>query len=454
MSMNDRAHPEQPIACTAASPAYRAHALVLAESFLEHHPEARFALVDLGCFDEHGAERQLLEPPDERIEVLHPAELLGGEEELRRLAMAFSLQGLAGALKPRVLRALLARERGPVVLIDADICVFGSLEPVAELAREHGTVVTPHLITPLLEAEYPTLLAGVFNTGFVAVAEGAEPLLDWWVERTRRESLFRPQRGLVWEQAWLGIAPAFFPLHVLRDAGVNAMTRELHDGDVEWHDGEPRLGGRPLACFHFSGPYDPLEPGYLLATASSGDAVIERRGRLALGELPWLDLARRPGARRMSELYAERLLAAGFEEARATPAPFSALPGPPILHRAIREAFRTALLEVEESGGEQPPNPFAEASADQLLAWLAEPAAADGPPQLSRLLSGLWSSHAGAAAAFPRVPGEDTTAFIAWARRAALPPPAALPPALRAAPESAGKRRGRKGLIGRLRAGR
>lgn len=432
--------PASPLtACTLASPAYLAHARVMAETFLEHHPEARVLLADLGAFDAEGKAREAFVSSDPRIETVHPVELFGDEAELRRLALAYSLQGLAGAGKPRLLRTALERAGGTVLLIDADIAVYRRLDDVVETTARHPVVVTPHLSRPLIEAEVPTLTAGVYNTGFVAVAGGAEPLLDWWIERTRRESVFRPARGMVWEQSWLGIAEAFFDLHMLRDPGINAMTRELLDQDISWRGESPWLGGRPLGCFHFSGPYDPAEPRFLLATSSSGDAVVHRRGRLAATELPWLDLERRPGAARLSREYAERLLAAGFEHQRSVAAPFSGLPGPEAIHRGIRDAYRTALLAAEAAGGAPPPNPFAGGDWDELIAWLGEPEPGDPDAALSRLMAGVWRSHAGAASVFPRIPGPDATAFLRWASRRLLPPPEAMPPGLH--PRAARSRR-------------
>ena len=416
-------------ACTVASPAYRAHAQVLAESFFEHNPGGKFVLADLSAVAPDGTVGRVTAAEDERIEVIHPAELAGSEEELARIGMAYSTQGLAGALKPRLLAHLRARGEQVVILIDSDICVYGSLDPVAERALASGTVVTPHMIRPLLEAEYPTMLAGVFNTGFVAVGPGSEPLLEWWTERTRRECVFRPHRGLVWEQSWLGIAPAFFGVDVLRDAGVNAMTRELLDGsDVTWEGNTPYLAGRPLLCFHFSGPYDPQDPEFLLATAPSGVGVVQRGNMHGIGNLHWLSLAERPGAARMSREYGRRLLAAGYGTARSAPAPFTELPGNQGGHRAMRDAYRSALVEFEAGTAEEPPNPFAGSGEDEFIDWLAQPLVGEGDADdaVSRFMLGLWNVNSGGGV-FTEVPGRDSAAFVSWASERLLPPVGGIP---------------------------
>ena len=183
----------------------------------------------------------------EGVEVLDPRRGARRPARLDRLGFAYTTQGLAGALKVRLLRHLIERGSGPAMLIDSDICVYGPLDDLAERAAAEGAQLTTHLITPHAEAEAPTLLAGTFNSGFLVVAERDRELLDWWEQRTARHCIFRPAAGLVWEQSWLGLAPAFFAVNVLRDAGVNAMTRELLDHDVEWRGDVPRAR-RPAAA--------------------------------------------------------------------------------------------------------------------------------------------------------------------------------------------------------------
>ena len=194
------------------------------------------------------------------------------------------------------------------------------------------------------------MLAGTFNSGFLTVADGGRELLDWWAARTRRHCIYRPSAGMIWEQSWLALAPAFFEVEVLRDAGVNAMTRELLDRDVEWREGAPWLSGRPLRAFHFSGPYDPHRPERLLSQSSAGPGV-ELVPRPEGGRpLAWLSLAERPGALQLSREYAERLLAAGFDPAAQTPAPFLRMPDGRALTVAMRSAYRDG---ADRGGGER-----------------------------------------------------------------------------------------------------
>jgi hypothetical protein len=130
----------------------------------------------------------------------------------------------------------------------------------------------------------------------------------------------------------------------------------------------------------------------------------------------------------MSDAYAERLLPAGYVEARKAPAPFGRIPGDISINRAVRDAYRTALMEFEAGDGPEPPNVFLGAENDAFVDWLAEPVGGDerGNGSISRLLLGLWNVRYGAAA-FPQVPGRDAEAFAQWAGERALPPSERMP---------------------------
>jgi FkbM family methyltransferase len=425
--------------CTVTTPVFLAHCRVLVDSFFQHDPDAAFTLLYIGHTGATPGDRAAKLGLDPRTVVLEPAELVD-ESELARLGLMYSTQGFAGALKGRLLDHVVREGGRPGILIDADICIYRSLAPIAERAEVAGTVLTTHIRRPLIEAERPTILAGVFNSGFVAAAEKGLPLLEWWNERTARHCVLSAAEGLVWEQTWLGLAPAFFPLEVLPDPGVNAMTRDLIDNDIVWGPDGPSLRESPLVCFHYSGPYDPHAPDYLLAAAPVGEGVVMRpEGAPPSAQLAWLSLEGRPGAARMSREYAERLIAARFDEAITTPIIYSRLPDGTQLHPAMRHAYRLGLLEAEENGTEEPPNPFRGDTTEELMSWLEEKPTRNAAEQgLTRFLLAIHDSYSGAASIFPSVPGQDTDQFLAWAwerlrSEAATPVPARLLPSRDAA---------------------
>lgn len=415
-------------ACTVTSPDFLPHARVMTDSVDEHDPGAHIVVLVLGDEDQIAGAGF-----DERVEVLRLTDLVD-EVEAARLGLMYSTQGLAGSMKPRLLRHLLERDGGPVILIDSDICLYGSLGEVAAKAAAGPALLTTHAISPLPESDLPMLKAGVFNSGFVAVGAQAAPLLDWWCERTRRDCVYMPWEGMLWEQSWLGLAPAFFEVQVPRDPGVNVLGREMLDADIEWDGEHPRIGGAPLRCFHFSGPYDPHDPGYILAPSPPGHPAISHRSMGGM-EVPWLSLEDKPGALRLSRDYADRLIEAGFDEPRGD-AIYSTLEGNPI-HRGIRRAYRAGVIEAEDPGQPEPPNPFAGAQIGELHAWLAEaPSEAAQAQGLNRFLLAVWESFFGATSVFPKVPGPDTPAYLDWLserlpRDRVYVPDSLLPPGVR-----------------------
>jgi hypothetical protein len=162
--------------CTIIARNYLAHARVLARSLAEHQPDGRLAvLVVDGADDLRGEEAN--------FEVLSPADI--GCSEFSRMAARYELIELATALKPWLLRFLLARGAPAVTYLDPDIQVFDSLSRLEQLGIERGLVLIPHNTVPIpSDGLHPTQMvivrAGVFNLGYVTLGAGrqAERLLD------------------------------------------------------------------------------------------------------------------------------------------------------------------------------------------------------------------------------------------------------------------------------------
>src|SRR4051812_42943653 len=134
------ARSEDFVACTVASRRFLAQARVLTDSFFEHHPDGRFAVL---IPDDPDGERSM----GERIEVLRPLDIGVEPAELCRMALAYTVKELSCAMKVRLVRYLI-RRRETVVRLDGHLCVYGALSPVAALARRESLVLTPHSITP------------------------------------------------------------------------------------------------------------------------------------------------------------------------------------------------------------------------------------------------------------------------------------------------------------------
>jgi glycosyltransferase involved in cell wall biosynthesis/2-polyprenyl-3-methyl-5-hydroxy-6-metoxy-1,4-benzoquinol methylase len=381
-------------ACTIVARNYTAHAAVLAESFLHHHPGATFTTLVLD-----GADGSTDGPGGSRI--LRPAELDLDRREFLRMAAIYNVLELSTAIKPWLLRHLLA-DCDHVLYFDPDIEVFAPLDDLRELAVAHGVVLTPHVTHPmprdeLVPSEQTILFAGMYNLGFVGVGASSDGFLDWWMERLARECLTAPEQARFVDQRWVDFVPALFGYHIVRDDGLNVAYWNLPSRRVTREGDGFRVSGRPLRFFHFSG-FDPDRP-HLLSKHQVGT--------------PRILLSEQPAVAELCSAYARKLRSHGYGVLTALPYGFGEVDGVPIDAR-MRRLYRTALDEAEREGLPEPPNPFADAQS--FLEWLREPDDSHGQAvQISRYLHALWRERPELQAAFRDLRWTDGERFLEWA---------------------------------------
>ncbi|MFZ2051242.1 MAG: hypothetical protein WAU69_09980 [Solirubrobacteraceae bacterium] len=346
--------------CTVASNAYIAHARVLAKSFLAHNPGATLWVLVVdetpGAATNHS---------DEPFEVLTPEQVGIDRDELHRRATMYTAQALACSLKPVLARALLERVQGPVLFLDADSCVYADLTPLTEACGGAKLLLSPHMLDPhpvtgLDSPEQVILRVGVFNSGLLGAGAGAAGALDWWAQRTARRCIYNESLGLVLDQTWLTLMPLYFEHRILRDRGCNVAGWNLHTRDVEWEGDVPHIDGGPLRHFHFAGSFNPEHPETI--------TPIEHLASW------WAKLEQRPGAARLVAQYARDLLDNGYRQVRSAPPLLDLMPDGTPIADWMRESYRAALIEAEERGATEPPNPFSDGS-ERFQEWVAQRAA-------------------------------------------------------------------------------
>jgi len=423
-------------------------ARALWRSFAEHHPQVPFAVVALGEPDPSA----LL--PDDGFELLGPAALGLDEREYGWMRAIYDGFELSCAVKPWLLRHLLAEVAPAAVYLDADILVCAPLDALAQRAARSGVLLTPHLLDPPAGDGAETLAAnllrlGQFNAGFVAVGRSGIPFLRWWGERLRRDCVDHsdeePLRFV--DQRWLDLAINCFQIEVLRARGANVAYWNVGSRLVTRDARGYAVDGEPLLFMHFSG-FDPKEPGRLSRHAHQPPRV-DADGTCAVGELCALyaQLLARAGlklppapaqgldappapahsgpellptpAQAGPELSASPAQA-GSElsaspaqvdpEAPApspAPSPQPSLPGGLSPTPAARRALRAALVEAERVGP-RAPDPRDDAA---VLEWLRAPMT---PAGTSRYLWALRASRRALRERFPAVPGPDEGPLQRW----------------------------------------
>ncbi|MGE4064225.1 MAG: hypothetical protein AB7E79_12735 [Rhodospirillaceae bacterium] len=241
---------------TVAAANYLPKARVLLTSLRRQHPDWRlhFAVCDAP-------------PPAEALAGLGADEVhqLDSLEipNLRRWAFCHSLIELATAIKPFVLKKLLARaDCAAAVYLDPDIAVLSPMSDVEDALHAADIVLTPHLTDPeravpgIVANEISTMQHGIYNLGFIGVAARDEGrrFAAWWSERTYRYCREDIPDGIYTDQRWVDFAPAFFDkVKVLRTPGLNAAPWNLPNRNMA--GGFERgftVNGQPLVFFHFS----------------------------------------------------------------------------------------------------------------------------------------------------------------------------------------------------------
>jgi glycosyltransferase involved in cell wall biosynthesis len=377
--------------CTIIAKNYLAHARVLGRSLAATHPGTRLQTLVIDDFTGY------IDPAQEPFDILTPEDV--GCDAFVHMALRYSVLELSTAVKPWLLRHLLARTGEPVTYLDPDIQVFGSLQTLEERAAAHGVVLIPHNSKPIPQdgrrpSQVDVMIAGIYNLGYVSLAPGpeVEQLLDWWADRLRRDCRVDPMWGYFVDQRWFDLAPGFLSdLAIVRDPEFNLAYWNLHERTLEHRDGTYTVDGRPLGFFHFSG-FDPLRPSVL---SRHQDRV---------------DVESHPVLAGLLEQYAQTVMAEGHDTSRRWPYEFSVLGDGTPLDDKLRDLFDQYATEHDDDV----PSPFTLAGIQRFDEWLRQPAPG-APPQISRALARIYEDRPDVRGAFPDIGGPDLARFLKWA---------------------------------------
>jgi hypothetical protein len=357
----------QPAYCTILARNYLPVALALSESLRQHGDGTPLTVFLIDANEE-------TEFPDvPGVRWMHPGMLDLPERTVLELAMSYDLVEFATAIKPLVLRSLLA-EHEQVAYLDPDtyaVSAMAELSPA--LASSAGIVLTPHYLQPVPGdsqfSEGHLLHVGVYNLGFCAVDRRADEFLGWWWGHLRRECLHDPIAGLFVDQKWADIGSVLFGGTGLKHYGYNVSLVNLHERPIGRDDDGYVISGTAdrLRLFHFHS-FDPRRPEELTTRVALTDG---RTRQQALQEL--------------SVEYADIVLE---REREIGPQPAyryaSDTTGRPITRR-MRHAYRVAALA--DPGNL--PSPFLSDEADEYERWRRGARGLAGRLMLSDVAKGI-----------------------------------------------------------------
>ncbi len=240
-------------ACTIVSRNYLPYARTLGRSIQEHCPGLPFYVL---LVDEPGELDLTAEP----FEVILARDL--GIPNFLSVAFKFDILELNTAVKPSFLKYLFAAKNLKQALyFDPDISVYHSLDLLYETLEEDSILLIPHITKKIEDhlnpQEQEFLLGGVFNLGFVGVANSAEgaAFLDWWEARCLKLGYADQKNGLFVDQKWTNLVPCLFDsVAIEKHPGCNVAYWNLHERTISEQAGRYFVNvDWPLLFFHFSG---------------------------------------------------------------------------------------------------------------------------------------------------------------------------------------------------------
>jgi hypothetical protein len=242
---------------TSATFSYIDRVRVLGKTLHQHHPDWNLTLC-LCDKEPPGFQFDLAkEPIDDlvRIDDL-------GIPNFKQWIFMHDVIELCTAVKGPMLCRLLNAGASKVIYMDPDIAIVNSLNEIEELLDRYEIVLTPHQLSPddgkqaIIDNEIGSLIHGIYNLGFLAVANQPEGrrFSEWWQSRLMEFCYSDPANGLFTDQRWCDHVPAMFSnVCILRDPGYNVASWNLSRRLITIEqDGSIRANGSLLRFFHFT----------------------------------------------------------------------------------------------------------------------------------------------------------------------------------------------------------
>lgn len=373
---------------TIVSKNYISTARVLCDTFLEHHPGAKFFVVLVDKLNDE------FDPEKEKFELLSLYEI--GIPSPDIFPYQYTILELNTAVKPFALKHLLLNEKiDKLTYIDPDIIIANPLKKVWDGLDDHIVVLTPHMREPFNDNDNPSevgiLQSGTYNLGFIGLANSKESLklLDWWLGKLYLDCVVDIPNGLFVDQKWMDLVPAYFEKTlILHDPSYNAAYWNLHERDVSKVNNKFYVNDIPLSFFHFSG-YDPRKP----------DILSKHQSRHQLEDETHL--------KDLFDLYGEKLFEANLQESKEYVYAYGTLPNGVEVPRAMFNIVRHCLKNHIVF-------PSPEYDTDAFCTFLMTPNITLFGYSLAPLFHGILMIRPDVKEHFPNAWYGDITGFVDW----------------------------------------
>jgi glycosyltransferase involved in cell wall biosynthesis len=379
------------VACTIVSKNYISLARVCCETFLAHHPGARFYVLIADKLD--GA----FDPAQEKFVTLEADRL--GIPRFEDFLFKYNILEFNTAVKPFLLDYLFEQEPAAnLIYFDPDISIYAPLDALRRELGRAQIVLTPHILSPLPDddrwpSEETLLVAGTYNLGFIALRRTEETtrFLLWWQKHLYDKCFYDEKRGLFTDQKWIDLVPSLYSgVAILKNPGYNAAYWNLHERrDISVTESGYEISGEPLVFFHFSGfekelPY----------------RISKHQNRYRLPDLP-------RAFRELFHGYARALDEHGWKETRGLPYHYGFFDNGAQIPSFMRRVYWEFHDQRARFG-----NPFAAAGPSSFFSWIMSPHRPES--HLSNLLAFLWRSRPDVAAVYPDPEHRDALPYLQW----------------------------------------
>ena len=274
------------IAFTSICANYIPKAMVLAESFKQHHPQSKFIIclvenTTSPVYKKNKFVDKIILAKNLRIKNFHQFIFKYNQVEASTAIKGYAFNKLY-RLYPQEKKFL---------YLDPDILIMAPLNEVDNALSSHDIIVAPHLCEPedkidaIIDNEMRALKCGIFNLGFLGLrkSKASQKFLDWWTKRLHQFCYIDFPSGLFTDQKWMDLALCFFNVHILKHLGYNVAHWNLSQRPItKLKTGHYLVKNHPLIFFHFSG-WDSGEYQLMITKYKHGqqDPVLELRNLYA-----------------------------------------------------------------------------------------------------------------------------------------------------------------------------
>lgn len=196
---------------------------------------------------------------DEFDSVVLPSECIGNDhgEFLSNLNVVEACTSVKGSC----LSLLLKKGFDYVIYLDPDVYLTAPLDTILHSLQGKAILLTPHVLSPasfipaILDGELGSLKHGIFNLGFLGVANTEEGLrfANWWASRLLEACWERPDLGIYTDQRWCDLVPVLFSdVAISRDEGLNVASWNLSTRKLQYCDETYWSGKEKLKFYHFT----------------------------------------------------------------------------------------------------------------------------------------------------------------------------------------------------------